>query len=646
LIHERERERETLTSNNTASLERETNEECQGITIASGTSRSSPIEPHFEILTPRSGIDGLTPTYATTSLNLMNMKMNDGTHASTLLAATSDNIDSHTIRLVTLLKDHDASPIRCELRRSTLADARESYSAVSYCWGGQAQPCEISLGGASFKVTRNLFEILLELRTSSLEDQVLWIDALCINQLDVSERNSQVKQMHMVYAYASTTLICLGPASKAGVSMMQFLHDCPVDQDTAAELLDSLERRDNNFVLAFYQGLVEFYLCEYWTRVWVVQEIYHSRRHDIKVIWGGQAIDYFCLYEIREALVRTRDEQVDVFGGSANFADHAIQRALHSAGKIEQYTQLLPLLHYKGPATTTSKGHKSLYWEIEMYRDKKCSDLRDYVYGYYRLLPDEAQALTSINYRAPAPEVYFDATLAYIQATKRYDILVWPKAAARSTFMDGYPSWVRDWSQTTIGLGPSFYTRTRSERELIVPCIEVKNRTRALSTQGIKLGTVTISCTMGPPRAFGSSDSRPTDLAIFHQNMLQAYESLQALPSYLGATSNTIRQSLIRAGMTKAMGLGLEEDDMMELFIAAPGDSIDEASLRWLDFALDTSTGRDLVAISTCPPHGSTDQMDVGMINPSSQIGDSIFVLDGCALLSSFERLTKDQRTL
>jgi hypothetical protein len=124
-----------------------------------------------------------------------------------------------------------------------------------------------------------------------------------------------------------------------------------------------------------------------------------------------------------------------------------------------------------------------------------------------------------------------------------------------------------------------------------------------------------------------------SDVVIFHENILKACESLQALLQYPSANSNAIRQDMIRVGVIRAMSLGHGnelQEDVMRLFTTTPGGNIDEDCLQWLQATLECSMGRDLVAISICPPHGSTDQIDFGMINPHPRIGDSIYVLDGC----------------
>jgi len=56
-----------------------------------------------------------------------------------------------------------------------------------------------------FSVTANLFDALSHLRYFD-RPRVLWVDALCINQADVSERNRQVAHMLTIYQAASRVI--------------------------------------------------------------------------------------------------------------------------------------------------------------------------------------------------------------------------------------------------------------------------------------------------------------------------------------------------------------------------------------------------------------------------------------------------------
>lgn len=62
----------------------------------------------------------------------------------------------------------------------------------------------------NIKVISNLEELLLRLRDPD-EWGTLWIDAICINQEDIEERNEQVHYMHKIYHTAAEVLIWLGP---------------------------------------------------------------------------------------------------------------------------------------------------------------------------------------------------------------------------------------------------------------------------------------------------------------------------------------------------------------------------------------------------------------------------------------------------
>jgi hypothetical protein len=57
---------------------------------------------------------------------------------------------------------------------------------------------EVSIG-------RNLYSALLYLRQPQKE-RVLWIDAICINQEDIQERNSQVQMMKRIYMAATRVI--------------------------------------------------------------------------------------------------------------------------------------------------------------------------------------------------------------------------------------------------------------------------------------------------------------------------------------------------------------------------------------------------------------------------------------------------------
>ena len=106
--------------------------------------------------------------------------------------------DELNIRLITILPDPTSADIKCTIaHHSQPGDTRyhdSIYAALSYMWGPDVISRTITLNGCIFPVRENLWLALKRLRLKDGE-RLIWIDALCINQEDIEERNTQVAQM-------------------------------------------------------------------------------------------------------------------------------------------------------------------------------------------------------------------------------------------------------------------------------------------------------------------------------------------------------------------------------------------------------------------------------------------------------------------
>jgi hypothetical protein len=93
------------------------------------------------------------------------------------------------------------------------------YDALSYEWGPDEPPFYwIRLNNHYLRVRKNLYSFLWAVRPLSHSEEragLLWVDAICIDRNNISERGHQVKQMGEIYSYAGTVLTWLGlPSSK------------------------------------------------------------------------------------------------------------------------------------------------------------------------------------------------------------------------------------------------------------------------------------------------------------------------------------------------------------------------------------------------------------------------------------------------
>lgn len=100
------------------------------------------------------------------------------------------------------------SIISCQLFTASLAE-QPSYKALSYEWGRKDITKYIIVNGIRVQVTHNLEAALRRIRKSDSE-VILWVDAVCINQQDLDERNSQVAMMSKLYSKTTLTYAWLG----------------------------------------------------------------------------------------------------------------------------------------------------------------------------------------------------------------------------------------------------------------------------------------------------------------------------------------------------------------------------------------------------------------------------------------------------
>jgi heterokaryon incompatibility protein (HET) len=139
------------------------------------------------------------------------------------------------IRLLELLPADDfLAPIECEISNVKLAhdtmfskEKQPEYEALSYVWGDPHDTVQIFLGDGSSKtqpffVTRNLASALQHLRNNT-ESRTLWVDAICIDQSNLRERERQVSIMCRIYRRAKKDLLWLGESNEASVDAFDLL---------------------------------------------------------------------------------------------------------------------------------------------------------------------------------------------------------------------------------------------------------------------------------------------------------------------------------------------------------------------------------------------------------------------------------------
>ncbi|KAI1745662.1 heterokaryon incompatibility protein-domain-containing protein [Xylaria scruposa] len=98
---------------------------------------------------------------------------------------------------------------------------RTPYKALSYVWGSSKAVEVINLNDHNHNVTVNLACAIRHIRNTERPIWI-WIDALCINQVDIYEKGHQVALMRDIYAGAEEVLVFLGDGNDHRISRSYF----------------------------------------------------------------------------------------------------------------------------------------------------------------------------------------------------------------------------------------------------------------------------------------------------------------------------------------------------------------------------------------------------------------------------------------
>lgn len=249
------------------------------------------------------------------------------------------------VRLVTIEPGLSQSPVRCSIDFALLVDERDydnvltaangnraqfgglhaqhansnipSYEAVSYSWGDGKAERQIELNGCSFDVTDNLYTALVHLRHID-RSRMLWIDAICLNQDDITEKQHQVPIMYLIYAQATRVIVWLGSESQDSVLAMErisYLHST-VQPGREHEISDTnhftewpinlfsrtpLNHEEVDAAFAIYRLLSR----PWFRRAWIVQEVSFARE---ALVYCGASSILWTQLTVAIHIVRTNHE--------------------------------------------------------------------------------------------------------------------------------------------------------------------------------------------------------------------------------------------------------------------------------------------------------------------------------------------------
>lgn len=438
--------------------------------------------------------------------------------------------------------------------------ATSEFEALSYVWGPQDGQAEVSVVHSThdtpyelgrIRIGKNLATALRYLRMDN-DWRTLWIDALCINQKDLRERDQQVPRIAQIYNLAFRVIAWLGEEAEDSKhaletlnhlgQQVQFLQDnCRVRSPDAGEheAYWYKAKVDLPYQEDTWRALTGLFQREWFDRLWVWQEI-QLANHRAVAQCGKDQIFWSALRDAARCLLaKSQLPSQDL--------TTALKRHRRLFINLRQRTAAA-LLHYM--------------------KIRKCADPRDKVYGLLGLAPPRFAANIRPNYSSSVSEVYKQALLVYLEQTRRLDLLEYCNLSSPDV---DTPTWVPDWRCKDVCV-PAFSLAvgiSAAEAEFCPPC--------TLRVIGLSFG---------PLRTI--SDPAPSEIVQLVKHIRRWRSAITdngAYPkgeSVLDAFIATIQLGRIRERYHNNAIPTLEEArTMLEIITAAPiDDEFDENGFR------------------------------------------------------------------
>ncbi|CAI6332876.1 unnamed protein product [Periconia digitata] len=325
-------------------------------------------------------------------------------------------LDPDSIRLLVVYpaKDKNAE-VNCMLCHEKLT-SNLPFEALSYVWGDASVLRRIRLDETEVMVTENLENALRALRDTR-KPRVLWVDAVCINQMDMEEKSVQIQLMAKIYSFATQVVVWVGKASNTSAIALPLLATliAPFGEDwsnTSAPIIgpceictrNQLYRTDSAAGLkhiwhewSLYlrsrssqevlEALRTFFQRPWWQRIWIFQELVLAKKAvlvcgEMTMPWNDfhRAVGIIAVLCMDEAQELKKGNRAYVSPNHRSRLLKDIQDLVWPVGIMQVYRDKR--------ATNSPISLEALLWTTSAF---KATDGRDKVYAVLGLVNDDPE---------------------------------------------------------------------------------------------------------------------------------------------------------------------------------------------------------------------------------------------------------------
>jgi hypothetical protein len=369
-----------------------------------------------------------------------------------------------TIRLLVIEPGLASQPVSIQLF-TVDSPAAVQFDALSYVWGDCSLTQDIVCDGRPFPVTLNLYWALQRVRHHQ-ERKVFWVDAICINQDDLHERNHQVTLMGAIYSNALIVYLCMGDDFDGGAVAVQSIVEQVVPHLTLENeplLKEGRGLRDD----VRWFAVAIFTQCPWFQRAWVLQEA--GLAQNPRVLYGQTEFSYRDFIKVLKLL---NVVPWSIKYQPATLFIHIEWSDWRQPPACSEYT-FLDLL-----------SHGALL---------QCSDPRDHICSFlghpFAQKPDGSGLIVRPDYEKDPRELFLELTQALLQ---KDGIRVLSMVEHDETsIVDDFPSWIVRWNVSAVmndlDRVPPFFHASTGVNESVV-C-----EGNGLLLQGVVLDTVRLA---------------------------------------------------------------------------------------------------------------------------------------------------------
>ncbi|KAK7698611.1 hypothetical protein SLS64_012350 [Diaporthe eres] len=311
-----------------------------------------------------------------------------------------------SIRLLKLSPKTDDYLIHCTLVEVDLA-TNPSYEALSYTWAIDSDisgprtdgPSRtVICNGATLDVFKNLHNALFQLQELGWTSTPIWIDAICINQSDGTEKSAQVNMMGDIFRAAERVVVWLGKSSYATeialAKARPFFTDGILPQDVSSNWAAVSSR---SAVLVAYEALNWVLSRGWFGRVWTLQEAALAR--ETVYLLGSQMVPFDELLNCR-------------------FADSgSISLAYMEPMLVRLRTRVAGLNFARAAHELLGSGNAcTLEAAVAEARNRRAVDGRDNLFGVLSLCDPEDAAGLAADYQKSVQDVFCECAAALLRS--------------------------------------------------------------------------------------------------------------------------------------------------------------------------------------------------------------------------------------